>query len=69
MVQVLRLRLRHPVFPRDSVANPLELISPALFPELQARGVAGSSCSGSFLGLFLSLSALRERVDREPIGR
>jgi hypothetical protein len=33
-----RLRLRHPAFPRDSVANPLELTFPSLFPRLQDGG-------------------------------
>lgn len=63
---MLRLRLRHPAFPRDVFANPLELTFPSLFPRLQDVGEEGSGRSGSCLGLSPSFTAVQEGVDREP---
>jgi hypothetical protein len=61
---MLRLRLRHPAFPRDVAANPLELTSPSLFPRLQDVGEEGSGRSGSCLGLSPPSTAVEEGVDR-----
>lgn len=53
--QMRRLRLRHPAFPRDSVANPLELTFPSLSAVCKTAVGEGSGRSGSFRGSVASL--------------